>query len=104
MNIGSRRRAKRRCSAARSHVRLLLGRRACYQAHMPPRHGFGLLLIVALAIAGCKRNNEPVPEGDIAATLTVPSIGAYTFDPASLKGKPSLIMFVTPTCPHCIAT
>ncbi len=27
-----------------------------------------------------------------------------TFDPASLKGKPSLVMFVTPTCPHCLAT
>ena len=23
---------------------------------------------------------------------------------ASLKGKPSLVMFVTPTCPHCLAT
>ncbi|HUS31300.1 MAG TPA: hypothetical protein VMZ53_22470, partial [Kofleriaceae bacterium] len=30
--------------------------------------------------------------------------GAYTFDPASLKGKPSIVMFVTPTCSHCLAT
>lgn len=73
---------------------------------MPLRHGATLLLffVIALANAGCKRNDTPVPEGDIAATLTLPSLGAHKFDPASLKGKPSLVMFVTPTCPHCIAT
>jgi len=63
-----------------------------------------LVLGLALAGAGCKRNTTPVPDGDIAATLTLPSVGAYAFDPASLKGKPSLVMFVTPTCPHCLAT
>jgi thiol-disulfide isomerase/thioredoxin len=61
------------------------------------------VLSIALAITACKRG-EPVPEGDVAATLTLPSVGAYSFDPASLKGKPSLVMFVTPTCPHCLAT
>lgn len=71
---------------------------------MPLRHGFTLLLVLTLAIAGCKRNSEPVPDGDVAATLALPSIGAHSFDPASLKGKPALVMFVTPTCPHCIAT
>jgi hypothetical protein len=63
-----------------------------------------LVFLVALALAGCKRNDTPVPEGDIAATLALPSLGAHSFDPASLKGKPCLVMFVTPTCPHCIAT
>jgi thiol-disulfide isomerase/thioredoxin len=63
-----------------------------------------LFVSLALAIAGCKRNDTPVPPGDIAATLTMPSLGEHSFDPASLKGKPSLVMFVTPTCPHCIAT
>jgi thiol-disulfide isomerase/thioredoxin len=83
---------------------------------MPYRHGQGrsradlvrpattLLLLFALAIGGCKRNDTPVPDGDVAATLSLPSVGAHAFDPASLKGKPSLVMFVTPTCPHCIAT
>lgn len=74
---------------------------------MPSRHGSTLPVLaalIALAIAGCKRNTTPVPGGDIAASLTVPSLGAYKFDPASLRGKPSLIMFVTPTCPHCLAT
>jgi len=63
-----------------------------------------LVFLVVLALAGCKRNDTPVPEGDIAATLALPSLGAHSFDPASLKGKPCLVMFVTPTCPHCIAT
>jgi thiol-disulfide isomerase/thioredoxin len=63
-----------------------------------------LLLLIVLVIAACKRNDTPVPPGDIAASLTLPSLGAHSFDPASLKGKPSLVMFVTPTCPHCLAT
>jgi len=71
---------------------------------MPRRHVSTLLLLITLGLAGCKRNSEPVPDGDVTATLTLPSLGAYAFDPASLKGKPSLVMFVTPTCPHCIAT
>ena len=71
---------------------------------MPLRHGLTLLVSVALAIAGCKRNNTPIPEGDVAATLALPSVGAHAFDPASLKGKPALVMFVTPTCPHCLVT
>jgi thiol-disulfide isomerase/thioredoxin len=63
-----------------------------------------IVLAIVLAASACKRNSEPVPPGDVAATLTLPSVGAYSFDPASLKGKPSLVMFVTPTCPHCLAT
>jgi thiol-disulfide isomerase/thioredoxin len=77
---------------------------------MPLRHGPALLRSVVLAfavvvaIAGCKRNDTPIPSGDIASTLALPSVGAYSFDPASLKGKPALVMFVTPTCPHCLVT
>ena len=70
---------------------------------MPLQRVLPQLLVIALAITGCKRS-EPVPEGDVAASLTAPSLGAYKFDPASLKGKPCLVMFVTPTCPHCLAT
>jgi thiol-disulfide isomerase/thioredoxin len=71
---------------------------------MPLRHMYTLLVVIALA-AGCKRENDtPVPGGDIAATLALPSLGAHSFDPASLKGKPALVMFVTPTCSHCLAT
>ena len=73
----------------------------------PWRLTLSVSITVAIALAalgGCKRNNTPVPPGDVAATLALPSLGAMSFDPASLKGKPSLVMFVTPTCPHCLAT
>ncbi len=73
----------------------------------PWRLTLSVTITVAIALAalsGCKRNTTPVPPGDVAAALALPSLGAIAFDPASLKGKPSLVMFVTPTCPHCIAT
>ena len=70
---------------------------------MPLPRGLLQLLVICLAIAGC-RHHEPVPPGDIAATLTAAPIGEHVFDPASIKGKPCLVMFVTPTCPHCLAT
>jgi thiol-disulfide isomerase/thioredoxin len=63
-----------------------------------------LVLAIVLGAAACKRNGTPVPSGDITASLGYPSLGATAFDPQSLKGKPSLVMFVTPTCPHCLAT
>ena len=70
---------------------------------MPHVRVVTLLLSVMLVATACKRG-EPVPEGDVAASLTMPSLGAEKFDPASLKGKPSLVMFVTPTCSHCLKT
>ena len=60
------------------------------------------MVLAVILVAGCHRGPKP-PDGDIAATLTVAPIGA-PFDPASLRGKPSLVLFVTPTCPHCLAT
>lgn len=73
---------------------------------MPSRHGWtqqrialALILVIALPFAACRRS-EKLPDGDIAASLTVESIG-NAFDPASIKGKPSLVVFMTPTCPHC---
>jgi thiol-disulfide isomerase/thioredoxin len=65
---------------------------------------FFLILAIAALSSACRRNNTPVPAGDITASLGLPSIGATAFDPQSLKGKPSIVMFVTPTCPHCLAT
>src|ERR1700716_2367191 len=74
---------------------------------MPSRHGWtqqrialAAILVIALPFAACRRG-EKLPDGDIAASLTVESIGDHVFDPASIKGKPSLVLFVTPTCPHC---
>jgi hypothetical protein len=70
---------------------------------MPFRLLTALVLASAIALGGCKRS-EPVPDGDVAASLTLPSVGAYTWDPATLKGKPCLVMFVSPTCSHCLKT
>ncbi len=70
---------------------------------MPSRPGSTQLALVLALIAGCHRA-APVPPGDFAATLTAASIDGHAFDPASIKGKPSLVLFVTPTCPHCLAT
>jgi thiol-disulfide isomerase/thioredoxin len=62
-----------------------------------------ILLVFVLAIAaGCK-HKTPGPEGDILATLAGAPINRDAFDPAALRGKPSLVLFVTPTCPHCAA-
>ncbi|MDB4957727.1 MAG: Redoxin [Myxococcales bacterium] len=73
---------------------------------MPSRHGWtqqrialAAILVIALPFAACRRG-EKLPDGDIAASLTVEPIGDH-FDPGSIKGKPSLVLFVTPTCPHC---
>ncbi len=59
-------------------------------------------MIATLAIAGCHKRT-PGPEGDILATLQASPINVDTFDPTSLRGRPSLVLFVSPTCPHCIA-
>lgn len=70
---------------------------------MPFRVGWALAIAAIIALGGCRRA-EPVPDGDIASTLTLPSVGEFTWDPASLKGRPSLVMFVSPTCSHCLKT
>lgn len=55
-----------------------------------------------LAISCTKK--LPVPDGDIATSLaTAPAIDGHAFEPASLHGKPSLVMFVSPSCSHCLA-
>jgi len=60
-----------------------------------------VLALGALALAGCKKR-EAGPPGDIVATLTAKTIDGTPFDPETLRGKPGLVMFVSPTCPHCI--
>ena len=52
------------------------------------------VLAIALVFAvGCHRG-EKVPDGDVLAAVNRPE----------LHGKPSIVMFVTPTCSHCLAT
>jgi thiol-disulfide isomerase/thioredoxin len=73
---------------------------------MPLQRWSGLAAIVlALGFGACHRHAKvPVPEGDIAATLTVPSLAGDQLDIQSLEGKPTLLLFVTPSCVHCLAT
>ena len=69
-----------------------------------PRLSDAPLLLIALAIAlasACKKH-EPPPEGDIVETLRAKTMTGADFDPHTLRGKPSLVLFVSPTCPHCV--
>jgi thiol-disulfide isomerase/thioredoxin len=52
-------------------------------------------------MAAC-HGSATVPAGDVASTLTAKALGEHAFDPQSLKGKPSIVMFVSPVCPHCL--
>lgn len=48
----------------------------------------------------------PIPGGDVTAALALPPVAAEAgaaFDPATLKGKPTLVVFASPTCGHCLA-
>lgn len=62
-------------------------------------------MISALVLAtACHRQTTHVPDGDVVASLTVPSLAGDPLDQAELSGKPTVIMFVTPSCVHCINT
>jgi thiol-disulfide isomerase/thioredoxin len=62
-----------------------------------------LLAAIFLAVAGAAacRKSVPIPDGDVTASLTLPTVADATFDPAALKGKPTLVVFASPTCGHC---
>lgn len=71
----------------------------------PSRSTQLLVLVVAIAsfvgLGACQKKRE-VPSGDVVATLLAPTVDGTPFDPTTLRGKPSLVLFVSPTCPHCI--
>lgn len=56
---------------------------------------------LVMLVGGC-RKREAGPSGDIVATLTAKTLDGAPFDPQTLRGKRALVMFVSPTCPHCI--
>ena len=60
-------------------------------------------LALVIALAACHRGPKP-PDGDIPATLTATALTSHAYDAASFHGKPSLVLFVSPTCPYCMAT
>lgn len=63
----------------------------------------GVLVAISVASGACRRG-PALPEGDVLATLTIPSIAGDQLDTQSLTGTPSLLLFVTPTCAHCLTT
>ena len=70
---------------------------------MPSRVVWAQLVLVWLAL-GC-HHGPPVPDGDIAqAIASARPVGEHGLDPASLRGKPALVLFVSPTCRYCLAT
>ncbi|MEO6771587.1 MAG: TlpA disulfide reductase family protein [Kofleriaceae bacterium] len=61
-------------------------------------------IVLGLGSLGACHRGPKVPAGDIAASLTVPSLAGDLLDVQSLEGKPTLLLFVTPSCVHCLAT
>ncbi len=58
------------------------------------------LAIALPALPACHREPPP-PPGNIAARLTIPTRAEAAFDPATLGGKPTLVVFWRPGCPYC---
>lgn len=59
-------------------------------------------MLCTLAIS-CQRGPS-IPDGDVASALgAIPVIGTQPFAAKDLVGKPSLVMFVSPMCEHCVA-
>ena len=59
------------------------------------------IVSIVVALMACRRR-EDAPKGDILATLKASTLEGTEFDASTLKGKPTLLMFVSPTCPHCL--
>jgi thiol-disulfide isomerase/thioredoxin len=70
---------------------------------MPSARRFAqLTLLVVLAISGCRKRTAG-PEGDIIAAIApLPTADDSAFDAQSLRGKPTLVLFASPTCGYCI--
>jgi len=70
---------------------------------MPSRRIVAHLTLLAALAIGCRRG-PPLPSGDVLASLATAEVAGGAFDPAAMKGKPTLVLFMTPTCSHCLAT
>lgn len=71
---------------------------------LPARWIQSFVLVAALvAISGCRKGIS-TPDGDILAALAIPVASApddKVFDPSAMRGKPTLVMFASPTCGYC---
>jgi thiol-disulfide isomerase/thioredoxin len=69
-----------------------------------PRRSTQLLLLAVLAISACKRNGAKIPDGDVLTAIAqLPTADDSSFDPQSFRGKPTLVLFASPTCGYCMA-
>lgn len=55
-----------------------------------------------MAFVACTKDGVAPPKGNVAAKLALPlADGGAMFDPATLGGKPTVVVFWRPGCPHC---
>jgi thiol-disulfide isomerase/thioredoxin len=69
------------------------------------RHSTQLLLLAALTISAtaCRNKGTAMPADDFIAVLRpLPTADDSLFDPGKLRGKPTLVLFASPTCGHCM--
>ena len=69
------------------------------------RRSTQLLLLAALTISAgaCRTKGKEMPADDfIAALRPLPTADDSLFDPGKLRGKPTLVLFASPTCGHCM--
>ena len=81
-----------------------LGLRAIHDHGMPlARRSTQLIVWVALAISGCRTKGNAIAADDfIGAIAPLPTADGRAFDAATLRGKPTLLVFASPTCGHCM--
>ncbi len=60
-----------------------------------------MLAALVAAISGCAKS-VPTPDGDILGALQLPQATEdKIFDPGTLRGKPTLVMFASTSCGFC---
>lgn len=84
----------------------VIGARAIHLPGMPlARRSTQLLLLAVLTIsaASCRKKGADIASDDfIAALRPLPTADDSLFDPGTLRGKPTLLVFASPTCSHCM--
>lgn len=60
-----------------------------------------VVALALLAASACTKTSVAPPPGDIGAKLTLPTAAGTPYDPAALDGKPAVVVFWRPGCPHC---
>ena len=61
------------------------------------------LLTIALAlVVGCRQDDVDPPRGNVAEALALQTFDGQTFDPATLRGKPVVLLFWRVGCSYCM--